>query len=125
MKISEKQLETSILDWLNLIDGCFAIKINTTGIFDPKRKVWRRITNKHIHTGTADILFCYRGRFGAIEVKVGTNKPKENQIEFLKRIKKNGGISFWTNDFQQCKKKFAEHFPDYRFKNEPLFSEIL
>jgi len=121
---TEKQLETAILDWLNLIDGCFAIKINMTGIYDARRKVWRKNNNKHIHNGTSDILACYRGRFCAIEVKVGYNKPSENQRLFIQRIKENGGVSFWTKDFTQCKVEFKKHFPDFRFKNAPLFNEV-
>ena len=125
MATPEKQIENQILDWLNLIDGCFAIKINTVGIFDPKRKVYRKNNNPHIHNGTSDILACYRGRFCAIEVKAGYGKPSENQKLFLQRVEKAGGVSFWTNDFTKCKIKFGEFFPDYRFKNKPLFEEVL
>jgi len=125
MSTPEKKIESAILDWLNLIDGCFAIKINTMGVFDPKRKVWRKNTNPHIHNGTSDILACYRSRFCAIEVKAGSNKPSENQRIFLERIKKNGGVSFCTNSLEHCKKTFSNHFPDFRFKNEPLFTELI
>ena len=122
--MAEKDIERSILDWLNVIDGCFAIKINTIGVFDPTRKVYRKITNKHIHKGTSDILACYRGRFVAIEVKYRYSKPSANQKLFLKRIRENGGVSLWTNSLEDCKVKFRNHFPDHRYSNEPLFDEV-
>lgn len=106
----EKDLETRILNWLNSIEGCFAIKINTTGIFDPVRKVYRKNTNPHIHNGTSDILGLYKGSFFAIEVKVGRNKASDAQKLFLKRILNNGGKAWITRDYEQCKRLFVEAF---------------
>ncbi len=119
----EKVLETRILDWLNSIEECFAFKINNVGIYDAKRKIWRKNNNPHIHNGISDILFCYRGCFGCIEVKAGYNKPSKSQSQFLKRILNNGGVSWWTNDFDDCKQKFISHFPKRKYKNKPLFDE--
>jgi hypothetical protein len=93
------------------------------GIYDAKRKTWRKNNNPHIHNGISDILFCYRGSFGAIEVKAGSNKPSGNQKKYLKRILENGGVSWWTRDFDECKLKFKSHFPDFKYKNQPLFTE--
>lgn len=120
----EKDIERSILEWLNLIDGCFAIKINTMGVYDQKKGVWRKNRNKHIHNGTSDILGTYRGRFFAIEVKYKYNKPSENQKIFLQKIKNNGGVAFWTNSLEACKIEFKKHFPDFRFVDHPLFDEV-
>jgi penicillin-binding protein-related factor A (putative recombinase) len=123
--MSEKDLENRILDWLNSLDKCFAFKINTTGVYDPKKKVFRKNNGKHLHNGTSDIIGEIDGRFFAIEVKYGYNKPSENQIKFIERIKDNGGVSFWTNDFEKCKIAFFKYFPNVRTKGELLFEEIL
>jgi Holliday junction resolvase len=50
--------------------------------------------------GTPDILACYRGRFIAIEVKVGRNKPTHSQLLQLDAIRKAGGYAMvvWTMD---------------------------
>lgn len=124
MATPEKILETRILDWLNSIESCFAFKINNTGIFDTKRKVFRKNTNPHIHNGISDILVNYKGNFGAIEVKAGYNKPSLSQTKFMNRIIENGGFSFWTNDFELCKKKFQKLFPNLKYKNPPIFDEV-
>ena len=121
----EKDLEHRILDWLNSLLKCFAFKINTTGVYDAKRKVWRKNNSKHIHKGTPDILGEIDGRFFAIEVKAGYNKPSQDQVKFLDRIQKNGGVSFWTNDFEKCKITFLKYFPNSKDKEKPLFTEIL
>jgi len=124
MATPEKELETRILDWLNSIEDCFAFKVNNTGIFDTKKKVFRKNKNPHIHNGISDILINYQGRFGAIEVKAGYNKPSINQTKFMSRIIDNGGFSFWTNDFELCKAKFLKLFPKLKYKEQPLFNEV-
>jgi hypothetical protein len=125
MSQPEKLLETRILNWLNSIESCFAFKINNVGIYDAKKKTWRKNNNPHIHNGISDILFCYRGRFGAIEVKVGSNKPSPNQKKYIQRILDNGGVAWWSKDFDECKREFISHFPDRSYKDKPLFDEEL
>ena len=125
MATLEKLLETRILDWLNSLSECFAFKINTTGIYDAKRKVWRKNNGRHIHNGTCDIFGVIDKQFFGIEVKAGYNKPSADQIKFMGRIKLANGITFWTNDFQKCKIAFLKHFPDAKSKDDLLFSEIL
>ena len=48
--------------------------------------------------GTADIIGCYKGRYFAIEAKVGKNKPTVDQERFLEDVRQAGGIGFaaWT-----------------------------
>lgn len=42
--------------------------------------------------GISDLLLCVRGKFVAIELKVGSNKPTKLQLYFLEEIKNAGGI---------------------------------
>jgi len=44
-------------------------------------------------SGISDIIGCVNGRFVAIELKVGYNKPTALQKAFLKLIEKAGGVS--------------------------------
>jgi penicillin-binding protein-related factor A (putative recombinase) len=96
---TEKQIESSILDYLNTLVGCFAFKINTGGIFDPSTRRMRTITNKHQHKGTSDIIGVYKGRFFAIEVKRPKTDyntktyPSKDQKIFIQRVIDNGGVS--------------------------------
>lgn len=111
MATPEKLIETSILDNLNIIPECFAFKVNTTGVYDPRKRVFRKNNNPHIHNGTSDILGTYKGRFFAIEVKAGYAKPSDKQKLFLKRIEQNGGVALWANSLDLALEKFKEAFP--------------
>jgi len=91
--MTEKQIESQILTWLNYQPGVFAFKVNTTGVYDPTKKCFRKITNPHVHRGTADIIGVKNGHFFAIEVKTPVaikKKPTQhdhNQTAFLEKVK--------------------------------------
>lgn len=123
MSTPEKKIENSILAWLNSIVGCFAFKVNTMGVYDTKRKVWRKNNNPHIHNGTCDIFYVYDGAFGAIEVKAGYNKPSDDQKKFMNRVYTCGGSVCWVNSLEQFKILFNEEWPDFEYKDKPLFKE--
>lgn len=98
--MTEKEIESQILDWLNLQHKVFAFKINTVGIFDPVRKVFRKNKNRHVHLGTSDIVGTIGGRFFAIEVKTPLSykrfikNPNDKdllQIKFIERVRHSGG----------------------------------
>ena len=112
--MAEKHLETEILDYLATIKGVFAFKINTTGIYDPKRKVFRKNSNPHCHNGTADILGTCNGVFFAIEVKWGRNKASDNQKIFLKRVESAGGKAIVVNSFDSFYGWFKTNFPEVK-----------
>jgi hypothetical protein len=100
--VNEKQIENQVLEWLNYQPGIVAIKVNTTGTYDPTRKVFRKIKNKFIHLGTSDIFgIAYSWPF-TMEVKTPetiklfwtTKKQREvNQREFLQMVIKYGGYA--------------------------------
>ena len=112
----EKILENRILDWLNSIRGCFAFKINTGGVFDPKTRRFRKNHSRHVHNGTHDILGVYEGQFFSIEVKAGYNKASTDQIKFKMNIEKANGYSLITNNFIECKKAFLIKFGKFTYK---------
>ena len=94
---TEKKIENEVLTYLSTVEDFFAFKINTTGIFDPKTKKFRKIVNKFIHKGTSDILACYKGRFIAIEIKKpAPNKTYESKDQklFASIVRDNGGLSY-------------------------------
>ena len=47
--------------------------------------------------GIPDLIGCVKGRFVAIELKIGKKKPKKIQYYMMKKIKENGGIVLWSN----------------------------
>lgn len=97
-KLTEKQIETQILQWLNAQPDIFAFKVNTVGIFDPVKKIYRKNKNPFLIKGTSDILGSFKGRFFAIEVKRShREKLSEAQLSFLSQVSRHGGIAVRTN----------------------------
>lgn len=107
---NEKQLEHLILDWLVAQDKCFAVKLNNVGIYNKRKGCYMMPNNRHIHRGLPDILGVFDGRFLAVEVKFGKNKPSEHQTRFIKRVQEANGVAFWCNSFSDFKYKFNEYF---------------
>jgi penicillin-binding protein-related factor A (putative recombinase) len=104
LELSEKDIEKSILRFLEFVPGGFFWKNNTTGVYDPVRKVFRKSKNKYAINGVSDILGVYQGRFVAIEVKRPQNKerPLEQKI-FIDQINRNGGIAFFATSIEEVK----------------------
>lgn len=124
MATPEKIIEKQILDWLNELDGCFAFKLNNVGVYDAKKRVYRKPNSPHIHKGVPDIMGCYKSKFFAIEVKAGRGKPSSDQKLFMKRINECLSVAFWTNDLEDCKGKFFNFFGDISYKAE-IDGEVL
>lgn len=77
----EVQFKTKVLKHLKTLPDSFFIKISDKFI-----------------AGIPDIIGCYKGRFVAIELKVGNNKPTKIQFFIMDLIKKAGGIVCWLNE---------------------------
>lgn len=101
--MTEKQIESQILEWLNYQPGVMAFKINTTGIYDPKRQVFRRILNPFIHLGTSDILGLCNGTFFCIEVKTPKRlrQVTDEQWRFLEQVKSRGGYGIVASSLNE------------------------
>jgi Holliday junction resolvase len=108
--MTEKQIENQILSFLNK-KGFFVFKVQSTGIFDPTKGIYRKSFNPHHIKGVSDIIGIYNGVFIAIEVKKPyiskrTNTIKhrtqeelsklasEDQRFFISKVRKNNGIAF-------------------------------
>lgn len=92
--IPEKSIENSILHWLNM-SGIFAWKNQSVGIFDPVKKIYRKSNNPFHIKGVSDVLgILPDGKLLAIEVKSKTGKASPEQLEFIEKIKKSGGVAF-------------------------------
>lgn len=105
LELTEKQIENSILDYLSLIPNCFAWKNQTTGLYDPTKKVFRKSHSKHLINGVSDILGIYQGKMLAIEVKRPSNKKRTPaQNAFINSIVEKGGIAFYATSIDDVKK---------------------
>jgi len=90
----EKEIENSILNYLDFLPNCFAWKNQNVGIYDARKRTYRKSNSKHQFKGISDILGIYKGKMLAIEVKQPKKKPTEDQQKFINKINENGGIAF-------------------------------
>lgn len=99
----EKDIESQILKWLNFQPGVFAFKINTVGVYDASRGIYRTNRNPFVIRGTSDILGVVDGKFIAIEVKTPKTikKVSPHQQAFLDKIAHMGGHSIAVSSLTQ------------------------
>lgn len=111
----EKDIEASILYWLNYQMGCYAIKIHTKGTWD-QRGFFRK-PGKFVAIGCADIVFVYYGLFGCFEVKTPKaykkffSSPGEHELRqqsFLQQVKSKGGFAEVVCSLDQVQKHLEE-----------------
>jgi Holliday junction resolvase len=102
----ERLLERQIINYLRFM-GCVAIKVRTSG----------RIVNGIVRSlpkdelGVSDIVGCYKGKFFAIEVKIGKNKLSEYQDKFQKAVQNSHGIAFTAYGLDDVKRLLFSENP--------------
>lgn len=74
--MKESTLQAKIIKYIKSVGG-YAVNIHG---------------NSYQSTGTPDVIACYKGRFIAIETKVGNNKQHNAQLVHMKRIQKADGV---------------------------------
>jgi len=79
MNLTHRDLERLVLDKYNAIPGCFAFPTH-----GPK--------NRPVYPGVFDVIVCYDGHFWAIEIKVGRDKMRPDQIKFASRVQRANGV---------------------------------
>lgn len=110
---TETQLVRTILDYLKAL-GILAWRNNTTGVFDPARKVLRSFTGRK---GVSDILGVIpgdkfrpaksHGVFLAVEVKSAKGRATPEQAEFLHDVRRVGGLGVLARCMDDLRTKLA------------------
>ena len=89
---TEGEIKKTIADYLRL-KKYIVINHRNVGIY--KQDTQKYIPLPSGEKGVSDLLACSpEGRFVAIEVKKKGGRPSPDQVEFIERIKKSGGIAF-------------------------------
>lgn len=122
MATPEKIIENQILNFLHKI-GVFCWKNQSTGIFDPIKKVYRKSKNRHHMNGTADILGIIEGKFLAIEVKSEKGRLSPEQRVFITRINQEGGVAFVAREVNQVARELYKHFPNHQILKQMISHE--
>jgi hypothetical protein len=116
-KVNEKAIENQILSFLK-IKKVFCWKNQSTGIYDPTKKVFRRSNNTHHIKGVSDILGVYEGKFLAIEVKRDGAYASKEQKEFIANVTKSGGIAFIARSINDVDENLFRKETDQNGKNQ-------
>lgn len=95
------ELTNQIIDYIYRNNG-FAWRSSSTGVFDSKIKQYRTAPKK----GVADVLGLHKGKFLAIEVKIGKDRLSPEQEGFLKNVRYYGGFSFVAKDIESFEEWF-------------------
>ena len=106
MPTRTNQTTANIIKFLNY-SNYFVWRNNTTGVWDPVKKVFR--TNKTALKGVADIVgLRYDSTFIAVEIKTGRDKLSSDQETFKCNIENHNGIYIIAKDFDDFMKQFKE-----------------
>lgn len=83
--MKEKNIQKKIIDYLT-IQGAYIVKTIVTN-----------------SAGVPDILFSFKGRFCAVEVKTSKGRVSELQKWHIQQIRKSGGIAFVAKSADEVK----------------------
>jgi hypothetical protein len=92
--VSTNSLTAAILLFLRL-QGHLAYRVNTSGVYDPQRKIVRsRIDRGSV--GVTDIVCCVkpRGLYLGVEVKTGKDQIRWEQALHAQRVTDAGGLHY-------------------------------
>ena len=74
----------------------------------PETFAWKEHGGQYGTSGIPDIIVCHRGRFIALEAKVGKNQPTKLQSATIQQIRKAGGTAAVVRSIEDVKAALAE-----------------
>jgi hypothetical protein len=89
------ELTKLICAWCK-VNGHFAARVNTTGIYDVKRGCYR---TSGARKGMADITAVINSKHISIEVKTGHDRPRPNQLKVKQEVEAAGGVYLFAHSF--------------------------
>ncbi len=117
----EKGIEKDICEYLEY-RNCYPCKLENTGIYDPRKKTFRKVTNKYKRKGISDVMFFWKGVVWYAEVKTPDNlkyiikhwdrlkngevKSRErvtNQIKFLIHTREKMQVGIFVDSLERLK----------------------
>ena len=98
-------ITANIIRVVNMQPGCSAIRINSTGIYDTKRGIFRTSNGT---AGVEDIICIIRGKYVGIEVKAGKDAQRSAQKARQIDVEKSGGVYFIARSTDSFLEFFTE-----------------
>src|SRR3990167_9865354 len=102
------ELTNKILDFLYR-QKCYGWRSSSTVLFDPKLGKFRMSSK----VGVSDVLAILppAGKLLAIEIKIGTDRLRPEQIGFFRNVENVGGLTFVAKDFESFRFWFLKNVP--------------
>ena len=91
--MQEPQLIQNIRKYLHTLPECF---------------FWKEHGGQYGTAGIPDIIVCHKGRFIALEAKVGRNLPTRLQAATIEQIKRAGGKAEVVRTVEEVKRIMQE-----------------
>lgn len=102
-------LTRAIIDFFHYVGGHFT-RVNVMGTPRKRTDGSMFFTPSTTREGTADIIGVFRGRYVAIEVKIGLDRQSKDQIEVQREIENAGGVYIIAKTFPQFLEQFRIQF---------------
>ena len=105
--MAESQIQSGVMDLLLVHKDVAWAMVITTGKFKAPGG-WVTVghymsEHQKRETGMSDIIGQLRdGRMLAIETKDINETPTEEQHKFMRLVRTNGGVAFWTSSIDGC-----------------------
>ncbi len=74
----------------------------------PECFFWKEHGGQYGTAGIPDIIVCYKGRFVALEAKVGVNMPTKLQAATIDKIRQAGGTAAVVYSIEDVKAVLSE-----------------
>jgi len=100
----ENFIKNQICSWLTL-KKIFFFQVDSVGIFDTKKGIFRANRNPYRIRGVSDIIGIFNGVPLAIEVKSKKGVLSDFQKDFLSKWKEQGGIGIVAKSIEDVQKE--------------------
>ena len=111
-KITHNRLQAKIFTWIwnehpELRYLCFSVTNNLTTETEDARRKMGQLKSLGVVKGVLDLIFYYKGRMYAFDIKVGRDKLSPEQKEFIAAITKQGGYGCEIRSLEEFKEKIG------------------
>lgn len=103
--MKEGVIQTQILEYLRLLENqgkLYYTRLNSTGVFDPTKKVFRR-PSPHQKHGIPDIMVIKDNKIIFLECKSETGKQSEYQKAFEEICKSNSQLYYVVRSLDEVR----------------------
>ena len=106
------QLQAKIFTWMwneypELRYLCFSVTNNLTTETEDARRKMGQLKSLGVVKGVLDLIFYYKGRMYAFDIKVGKDKLSTEQKEFIAAITKQGGYGCEIRSLEEFQEKIG------------------